>query len=49
MLVIQPSGHETNQIANNGQITYTTPGVYEQTVPYGITSVSVLCIGAGGY
>lgn len=31
-----------------GQITYTTEGTYTFTVPLRITSVSVVCIGAGG-
>lgn len=31
-----------------GQTEYTTPGTYSWTAPYGITSVCVVCVGAGG-
>lgn len=31
-----------------GQAAYTTPGVYTFTVPDGVTSLSVVCVGGGG-
>jgi len=31
-----------------GQAEYTTPGSYNFTIPTGVTSVAVLCVGAGG-
>lgn len=31
-----------------GQVEFTTPGTYSWTCPAGVTSVSVVCIGAGG-
>jgi hypothetical protein len=31
-----------------GQQAYTTPGTYSWTAPAGVTSVSVVCVGAGG-
>lgn len=31
-----------------GQVAFTTPGFFRWTVPSGVTSVSVVCIGAGG-
>lgn len=31
-----------------GQEEYTTPGTYSWTAPVGVTSVSVVCVGAGG-
>jgi hypothetical protein len=35
-------------LITNGQQAYTTPGTYSWTAPAGITSVSVVCVGAGG-
>ena len=32
-----------------GQVAYTTPGTYSWTVPAGVTSVCVVCVGAGGF
>jgi len=34
--------------AGVGQEEFTTPGTYTFTVPAGVTSVSVVCIGSGG-
>ena len=31
-----------------GQVAYTTPGTYAWTVPAGVTSVCVVCVGGGG-
>lgn len=31
-----------------GQVEYTTPGTYSWTVPTGVTSISILTVGAGG-
>lgn len=31
-----------------GQVAYTTPGTYLWTVPAGVTSISAVCVGAGG-
>lgn len=31
-----------------GQVQYTTPGTYTWTVPTGVTSICVVCVGAGG-
>ena len=42
-LVNKPSGG-----AGVGQQEFTTPGTYTFTVPSGVTSVSVVCVGAGG-
>ena len=33
---------------SSGQIAYTTAGTYSWTVPAGITSICVVCIGGGG-
>ena len=35
-------------LITDGQQAYTTPGTYSWTAPAGITSVSVVCVGAGG-
>jgi hypothetical protein len=35
-------------VGGPGQQEYTTPGTYSWTVPDGITSVSVVCVGGGG-
>ena len=32
----------------SGEAVFTTPGTYNWTVPEGVTSVSVVCVGAGG-
>lgn len=32
-----------------GQVEFTTPGTYSWTAPVGVSSVSVVCVGAGGY
>jgi hypothetical protein len=34
--------------APRGEAEYTTPGTYSWTAPAGVTSVSVVCVGAGG-
>ena len=34
--------------APTGQVAYTAPGTYQWTCPVGVTSVSVVCVGAGG-
>lgn len=34
-------------IADPGQVAFTTPGTYSWDVPEGVTSVSVVCVGAG--
>ena len=31
-----------------GAQSYTTAGTYSWTAPFGVTSVSVVCVGAGG-
>ena len=31
-----------------GQQAYTTPGSYQFTVPQGVSSISVVCVGGGG-
>lgn len=41
-------GYRLNRSAASGQQAYTTPGTYTFTVPAGVTSISVLCVGAGG-
>ena len=34
-------------LTQSGQQAYTTPGTYTWTVPVGVTSVSVVCVGGG--
>lgn len=37
-----------DEVTFNQEIVYVTPGTYSWTVPQGVTSVSVVCIGGGG-
>lgn len=43
-----PSNQITTAAAIIGQQAYTTPGTYSWTAPAGVTSISVVCVGAGG-
>ena len=47
-LNINPSSTPTSETFPVGQQAYTTSGSYTFTVPPGVTSISVVCIGAGG-
>lgn len=48
MLVAQGTNFPTFPLAaNNFQETYTTPGSYLWTPPYGVKTISIVCVGAG--
>ena len=40
--------YQNNVVALPGQVQYTSPGGYTWTVPDGVTSISAVCVGAGG-